>query len=145
MSDRVQTAAVQWATEEFAEALGTNAHVGEVNYHFPARISIHDIYLEDLNQDTLCYIDELYVHFKPLSLLHNEVRFSHANVNKAVVKLYEQNGEWNYQFFVDGLGLNKPSASSEEPSDQLLAVQDITFVILSGQSGTDGETVLHRS
>ena len=127
MSDRVQTAAVQWATEEFAEALGTNAHVGEVNYHFPARISIHDIYLEDLNHDTLCYIDELYVHFKPLSLLHNEVRFSHANVNKAVIKLYEQNGEWNYQFFVDGLGLNKPSASSEEPSDQLLAVQDITF------------------
>ena len=44
MSDRVQTAAVQFVTEEFAKALGTEAHIGEVRYHFPAKVSIHDIY-----------------------------------------------------------------------------------------------------
>lgn len=125
MSDRVQTAAVQWVTEEFAEALGTEAHIGEVRYHFPARVSVHDIYLEDQHHDTLLYVDEIYLHLRPLPLLRNEIKFSHVHVKNAVSKLYQKDGEWNYQFFVDGLGLNK--SSDTEPSNSLIAVHDIQF------------------
>ena len=126
-SSRVQTAAVQWVTGEFAEALGTNAHIGEVQYHFPARVSIHDIYLEDQHQDTLLYIDEVYVHFRPLSLFQNEIRFSHAHASNAVSKIYRQDGEWNYQFLVDGLGLNKKDTSESSASQMLVAIHDIQF------------------
>ena len=125
MSDRVQTAAVQFVTEEFAQALGTEAHIGEVRYHFPAKVSIHDIYLEDQHQDTLLYVDEIYVHFRPLALLQNEIKFSHVHVNNAVSKLYQKDGEWNYMFFIEGLGLNKSSDS--EPLSSLIAVHDISF------------------
>jgi len=125
MSDRVQTAAVRWVTTEFAHALGTDAHIGEVHYHFPARVSIHDIYFEDLNHDTLLYVNEIYVHFCPMALLRDEIKFSHVHVNNAVSKLYRRDGVWNYQFFVEGLGLDKPSDS--EPLQQLIAVHDIQF------------------
>ena len=125
MSDRVQTAAVQFVTEEFAKALGTEAHIGEVRYHFPAKVSIHDIYLEDQYQDTLLYVDEIYVHLRPLALIRGEVQISHAHINTAVSKLYQKDSVWNYQFFVDGLGLNKSSDS--EPTSTLFGVHDIRF------------------
>lgn len=124
MSGPVQTSAVQWATEQFASALGTEAHIGEVKYHFPARVSIHDIYVEDLNHDTLLYVDELFVHFHPWALAHNELKFSHVHIDQAVVKLYERDGEWNYRFFLDGLGVGKSSGGGE-PSGALISVRDI--------------------
>ena len=126
MSDRVQTAAVQFVTEEFAKALGTEAHIGEVRYHFPAKVSIHDIYLEDMHHDTLLYVDEIYVHFRPLALIRSEIQFSHVHVNTAVSKLYQKDSVWNYRFFVDGLGLNKSDPDSE-PTSSLFAVHDIQF------------------
>lgn len=132
MSDRVQTAAVQWVTHEFAQALGTNAHIGEVHYHFPARVSVHDIYLEDQHQDTLLYVEEVYMHLRPLALLHNEVKFSHAHVKKARAKLYEQDGEWNYQFLVDAFR-SKPQEDETGTSNTFVSVRDIRFDSLSVQ------------
>ena len=46
-SDRVETAAVQAVTAELSQALGTEAHVGAVEYRFPARVSVRDVYIED--------------------------------------------------------------------------------------------------
>ena len=100
-SDKVETSAVQLVTAEFSRALGTEARVGKVEYRFPARMSIRDIYLEDKQQDTLAYIGEIYAHFSPLALRHGEIRFSHVRLRNVVAKLYETNGEWNYQFLID--------------------------------------------
>ena len=55
MSDTVETAAVRLATEELSRSLGTKAQVGAVEYHFPARVALYDVYIEDQQQDTLLY------------------------------------------------------------------------------------------
>ena len=123
MSDRVQTAAVQWVTAEFAEAFGTKAHVGAVEYHFPARVSVRDVYIEDLQHDTLLHIDEMYLHYKPLALIQNEIKFSHVRVSDAVIKVYKHEDEWNYQFLVDGF--KKDEEKESEPMKSLLSVRDI--------------------
>ena len=67
MSDEVETAAVQLVTAEFSRALGTEARVGAIEYRFPARIAIKDVFIEDRGHDTLVYIGEAYAHFRPLS------------------------------------------------------------------------------
>lgn len=135
-NDRVQTAIVQWVAHEFSEAVGTKAHVGAVHYHFPAKFSIHDIYLEDQHQDTLAHIDEMYVHFRPLALLDNEVVFNHAHVHKVRAKLYEHEGAWNYQFLVDAFQ-SEPKEEEEpsEPSTTVFSVRDIQIDSLSVQYG----------
>lgn len=123
-SDKVETSAVQLVTAEFSRALGTEARVGKVEYRFPARVSIRDIYLEDKQQDTLAYIGEIYAHFSPLALRHGEIRFSHVRLRNVVAKLYETNGEWNYQFMIDAFR----SEEEKQPSDpfrSLLSVRDI--------------------
>ena len=123
MSDRVETAAVQLVTRELARTLGTEAHIGSVSYHFPARLQLKDIYIEDKQRDTLAYISEAYAHFKPLALKEDAIRFSHLHVKNGVAKIYQtDNGEWNYQFLVDAFSKDESQKSKVE---SLLSVEDI--------------------
>ena len=71
-SDRVETKIAQMATERLSERLGTEVSIGGVAYRFPARVTLSDIYIEDLQRDTLAYIHEVYAHFSPLALRRNE-------------------------------------------------------------------------
>ena len=57
-SGRIQTAAVRLATDELSRGLNTNISIGSVQYDFPMRITLKDIYIEDLQQDTLLYIKD---------------------------------------------------------------------------------------
>lgn len=123
-SDKVETSAVQLVTAEFSRALGTEARVGKVEYRFPARMTIRDIYLEDQQQDTLAYIGEVYAHFSPLALRHGEIRFSHVRLRNVVSKLYKTDGEWNYRFLVDAFHTEKEDKPSD-PFRSLLSVRDI--------------------
>ena len=130
MSDTVETAAVRLATREISKSLGTTAQVGRVEYHFPARVSLHDVYIEDLQGDTLLYTAEIYAHFRPLALRNDEIRFSHVRLSDAVIKVYrvesqkpEDDSEWNYQFLLDALKSDKPKEKS--PMESLVSVRDI--------------------
>ena len=124
MSDRVETAAVQLATAELARTLDTKAQVGAVEYHFPARIAIKDIYLEDQQKDTLTYIGELYAHFSPLALRRNEIRFSHVRLENVVANIHRlPDSTWNYQFIVDALKSEEKKES--QPLRSMVAVRDI--------------------
>ena len=132
MSDKVETAAVRLATAELSRSLGTKAQVGSVSYHFPARLSVRDIYLEDLQHDTLAYIGELYAHFSPLALRHDEIRFSHVRLENVVAKAYRTHESgvasrdtlvWNYQFLIDAFKSEEKKESA--PLRSLVAVRDI--------------------
>lgn len=123
-SDKVETSAVRLVTAEFARALGTKADVGKVEYSFPARLTLRDIYLEDRQQDTLAYVGEIYAHFSPLALRHGEIRFSHVRLSNVVAKVYETDSEWNYQFLVDAFRSDEEKTPSD-PFRSLLSVRDI--------------------
>ena len=117
MSDTVETAAMQLAVNELSKALGTTAQIGNVEYRFPARVALHDVYVEDRQGDTLLYAGEIYAHFRPLALRDDEIRFSHVRLSDVVLKAYRvesgesrEESEWNYQFLVDAL-----KAKSQEP------------------------------
>ena len=125
-SDKVETAAVHLVTAEFSRAFGTEVQVGSVEYRFPARLAIKDIYFEDQQQDTLLYIGEVYAHFSPLALRNNEIRFSHARVNNVVANIYPLNDStWNYTFLVAPF-LNQPQQEeASSPFNSLLSVKDV--------------------
>lgn len=87
-SDRVETAAVNLVADELSRGLGTEAEVGAIEYHFPARLRIKDIYIEDRQHDTLLYVGEIYAHLRPLPLWKNEIRFSRVAVRNGVARAY---------------------------------------------------------
>ena len=123
-SDRVETAAVQLATAELSRALGTNAQVGGVEYRFPARLTIRDIYLEDQQGDTLAFVGEAFAQFSPLALRHGEIRFSHVRLKDVVADVHRlPDSTWNYQFLVDAFASEEQQEKS--PFNSLIAVKDV--------------------
>lgn len=127
MSDEVETAAVRMVTAELSNILGTDAHVGAVEYRFPAKIAIKDVYLEDRQGDTLGYIGELNVHFAPLALRKGEIQFSHVRLQDVVANIYqvesEEKKEWNYQFLIDAFKSEQRKKS--DPLQSLISVRDV--------------------
>lgn len=123
-SDRVETAAVRLATAELSKALGTEAHVGAVEYRFPARLAIRDIYLEDRQGDTLVYVGLLYAHFSPLALRRGEIRFRHARLEDVVANVYQlPDSTWNYAFLLPLFQSDKPKDDS--PFSSVVTVKDV--------------------
>lgn len=122
MSSRVETAAVRLVTAELSRSLGTKVQIGSVDYQFPAQLTLHDVLLEDQQQDTLAFIGDLYADFKPARLRKNEIKFSHVHLNDIVANVYQlPDSTWNYQFLL-------PESSEDESSSpfrSLLSVQDI--------------------
>ena len=74
-SGRIQTAAVRLATDELSRGLNANISIGSVQYDFPMRITLKDLYVEDQQQDTLLYIKDFYTRFSPLALRRQHLRF----------------------------------------------------------------------
>ena len=129
-SDKVETAAVQMATEEISRALGTHATVGGITYRFPARLAIKDIYIEDQQQDTLLYIGEAFAQFKPSGLRKKEIIFSHVRLKDVAGEIYKvpsgspDGGEvWNYQFLADAFAAKEKKENN--PLQSLISVRDI--------------------
>ena len=118
MSDEVETAAVQLATRELSKILGTEAHVGAVEYRFPAKIAVKDVYLADQRGDTLGYVGELNAQFEPLALRDGEIRFSHVRLRDVVVNIHDK----NYQFLIDAFRQEKKES---DPLKSLIAVKDV--------------------
>ena len=127
MSDEVETAAVRLVMAELSNILGTDAHVGAVEYRFPAKIAIKDVYLEDQQGDTLGYIGELNGHFAPLALRKGEIQFSHVRLRDVVANIYqvESEGEkvWNYQFLIDAF--TSEQKKKRDPLQSLISVRDV--------------------
>ena len=125
MSDKVETAAVQLATAEFSRALGTEAHVGAIEYRFPARLAIRDVYIEDQQQDTLLYVGELYAHFRPLPLRHGQICFSHVRLSDVASHVYRlPDSTWNYSFITSRIHRQEKERA---PFESLVSVQDVQF------------------
>ena len=123
MSDEVETAAVRLATQELSRALGTHANVGAVEYRFPARLAIKDVYLEDQQGDTLAFVGEIYAHFSPLALRNNEIRFSHVRLTDVVADVHRlPDSTWNYAFLVQAF---KTQPRESKPMESLISVRDI--------------------
>ena len=121
-SDKVETAAVQLVTAEFSRAMGTKAQIGDVEYRFPARLALHDIYIEDQQRDTLAYIGEVYAHFSPMALQHGQIRFSHVRLSDVVAHVYRlPDSTWNYTFLAEAFR----SDAERSPFNSVLSVRDV--------------------
>ena len=127
-SVKVDTAVVQLAMEELSRTLGTEARVGDVKYHFPSGLKMHDVYLEDQQQDTLAFVGELSAQFSPLALRRNEIRFSHVRMKDVVADVHRlPDSTWNYQFLLDSLKSEKTKKGEKKPLQSIISVKDVQW------------------
>lgn len=124
----VQTALVRVFTDELSRGLNTKIEIGEVKYRFPAKLRLQDVYIEDLQGDTLLYAGEMYAKFHPFALRNERVRFSTVNLKNIRANAYEVvDGEYNYDFIVKAFA-NDDTTKTELPEIEVdrVTIEDAT-------------------
>ena len=127
-SGKIQTATVRLATDELSRGLNTTVRIGGVRYEFPMRITLNDIYIEDLQQDTLLYIRLLYTRFSPLALTEKQLRFPTINLDGVRADIHRlPSGEYNYMFLVRAFASGDTTKSPLDLDIQLrnIALTDV--------------------
>ncbi len=96
---KVQHVIVHSATSELSERYNTEILVGDFRYKLFNRICIQDVYVEDLEQDTLFYAQSLTVKFKFWELFHKNIVVSGLEIRGLHVNLKTDSaGQHNFDF-----------------------------------------------
>ena len=112
-SGRIQTAVVRLATDELSRNFNSTVSIGSVQYDFPMRITLKDLYIEDQQKDTLLYIKDFYTRFSPLALRGQHLRFPTIELSTIRANIYRlPDGNYNYQFLADALASKDTTKSA---------------------------------
>lgn len=121
---RVQTYAAQKAANYFSEKLNTPITIKSLEVDFWNKIILKKFYIEDLNQDTLVYLETLTVNVEGLNYRSKGLTMS-VELTQPVVNLYQRKGEseFNYEFISNYFSQD---SSSETSSDWNVTVKGVT-------------------
>lgn len=149
----VQTWLVHKATTTLSEKTGTNISVGKVKIKFFKTISLQDVYLEDLEGDTLAYIHTLDSRLAYINPFTMKFHFNSLSLDGVRANVYrtENDSTFNYQFLVDALkGNPKPVVNSNQEAKKTASSIDIRIkdvhlgdvaVIFDDKMGGQGHVV----
>ena len=125
-SSKMQTAAVRLITQEFSKVLQTDAHIDKIEYTFPNRLSINGIYVEDLQADTLLFVDTLDAHFSLMGFFKNTISFHRVNLSGAYANAYMQEDSlMNYDFLLKLIPADTDTVQS--PFNQTVQVRNVSI------------------
>ncbi len=98
----IQQLIVNTVTKDLSARLNAEVRVGEFDYEFFNVITLKDVYVEDLRQDTLLAVDELSAHFRFFQLFRKKVIFYSLQIDGLYGNLVvTPEGENNFDFLID--------------------------------------------
>ncbi|MDX2002054.1 MAG: translocation/assembly module TamB domain-containing protein [Chitinophagales bacterium] len=99
----VQTFIAQKATNIVSGMTGGKISVGRVAIRFLDNVQLKDIYVEDLEGDTLLYAGKLRVDINLFNLINQRIKIDDVLLDNAVVNLKEnpKDSTFNFQFILD--------------------------------------------
>jgi hypothetical protein len=102
-SSKVQTWLAQKVSMHLSKAMGVQVSIRSVNIHFIDRARIEGIYMEDLHQDTLLYLEEMDVNLDDIFLGFTHFSFDEVKLKNGQFNVRQFAGEedLNIQFFLD--------------------------------------------
>lgn len=113
-SSKVQTYIAQKLTNVISEKVGLPIHISHLEIEFFNTLKIEDLYIEDLNKDTLFYVQNIDAGFSYFSLFQKKILLNQLEIKHVYVdinRLYEDS-----LFNIDHLELSSfgSAAASEE-------------------------------
>ena len=100
-NSKIQKTIAQVVVKELAAKLHTKVSVGKVEYKFFNVLSISDLYVEDLQKDTLLFVHEADAHFKFWKFFRNQIIFTSIDIDQLRGNLVvDKNGHSNLDFVI---------------------------------------------
>lgn len=87
-------------TSYVSKKINSKVELGRINITFPKDLSLTDLYIEDLHQDTLLYAHSLKVNFDLFDLFSNKLELKDVSVEKLTAHIYREfpDTTFNYSF-----------------------------------------------
>ncbi len=87
----------------FKNKTNTEASIGSLYINFPSGVEVNQLYIEDLQGDTLVYAGQISVDANLLDLLNNELALDDIYAENLYAHIYntESDSTFNYQFIID--------------------------------------------
>ncbi|HYF33590.1 MAG TPA: translocation/assembly module TamB domain-containing protein [Chitinophagaceae bacterium] len=111
--------------------LKTEVSIGKLYIGFPNSVSLQNVYVEDLQKDTLLYGGRLAVDISLFKLLSSEVEINEIQLEQITAKIKRQlpDTTFNFQFIIDAFAPAKPTAAN--PADTAAVKMAIKSVLLN--------------
>ena len=101
LSKSVQQRITHFICATMTEQLGTRVSIRSVNYAFPLHLSLHDVYMEDQQGDSLLFIKRCYVHLSAFAFRHQMILVRELELDDVYLDCHPlPNGEYNYAFLL---------------------------------------------
>lgn len=101
-TSKIQQLIAQAVVKDLSKKVQSELRIGSVDYKLFNTISFQDVYIEDLQQDTLLHIDELNAHFSLFRFLTGKIIFHTIDFNGLYGNLLiDENGKNNFNFLID--------------------------------------------
>ena len=106
------------------EKTNNQMSVGKLSFRPFNKLLLEEVYVEDLNGDTLFYAKEVSASFQLLRLLDDHLLIQSVELDHFVVNINKDrfDSDFNFQFFVDAFQSDQPDKS---PSSMAIQINDI--------------------
>lgn len=122
----VQTKIAGVVTDKIGEKTNTKIHIGKVAINFIDNVSLKDIYVEDLEKDTLLYAGVLNVNIGIFKLLSRTVDIENIRLENAVLNLKQgKDSIFNFQFLVDAFSSKDTATIPNTSKPYTIEIGDI--------------------
>jgi len=120
---KAQTYLAQLVASKLSENLHAKISIGDVSLTFINRIVIKNLYIEDLNGDTLLFSEKTKVTISSYSKSHNKLTISRIGIEDARINfVVDSTGVLNLKFILDAL---KSEEKSDSTSKMLMEVNKV--------------------
>ena len=122
----VQTLAIRFITSQLSEKLNANIKVGSVSISFFNKVTLNEVLIEDLQADTLLYVDKMVASIDKFRIKQRTIDLSSVKFQKTLSYLsLDEKRLPNYKFLLDALRSDKkPSSGSWEVSCNSFSFED---------------------
>lgn len=116
-NSKVQNFVADAVTKQLSEKLNTKVEVGTVKYKLFNTFSLSDLYVEDLNKDTLLYVNEAFANFDVRQMFNGKFLFNKIKLEKLDARIsIDTAGVNNIDFIIEAFKpkkKKKPSSGVE--------------------------------
>jgi len=124
---RVQQAITNKALSIVSEKVDTKISLKHIYINFPTDIELGGLYLEDQQQDTLLYLQELTVDAALWRLLKKEVRLEEINLSGLSANVHRKDSAFNYDFIVEAFASDTTTVADTTASSWKISWEDINL------------------
>ncbi len=126
-SSRVQTFVVNKVTTTISESCGNDIQIGRVRFKPFNNLNVTEIYIEDLDGDTLLYIPEIDARFNLFNILKNRITIRDIAVIEPYINIQTDTaGVANYAFLLDRFG--DDTAKEKKPFNKSVEIDKAAII-----------------